>query len=243
MVLVVKKGSKMSEESKKKISDRMKEVRKEIPNPMSGRTGELHHNFGKHWDEETRKKMSDAKKGKPSTFKGKRHTEEAKQKNSDAHKGKIAWNKGLKTGPHTKEHNQHIADGVLKYPKGKGQWYTKLDGNDVWMRSSFEIRVATALDNLNISWEYEPACFSLENRNYHPDFLIDGKIWWEVKGWIDDISASKLMKFSEIYPDENIKIIFNESIEELEDISNGTSFKDISELGITFKQYFDQQNE
>ena len=52
MVLVVKKGSKMSEESKKKISDRMKEVRKEIPNPMSGKTGELHHNFGKHWDED-----------------------------------------------------------------------------------------------------------------------------------------------------------------------------------------------
>ena len=65
----------MSEESKKKISDKMKIIRS-ISNPMTGRTGELHHNFGKHWDENVRRKMSEAHKGKPSAFKGKTHSEE-----------------------------------------------------------------------------------------------------------------------------------------------------------------------
>ena len=82
----MKKGSHQTEEEKKRISEKISKIRKEY-NPMTGRTGELHPNFGKHWSEEVRKKMSASHKGKPSTFKGKYHTEEAKRKNSEAHKG------------------------------------------------------------------------------------------------------------------------------------------------------------
>jgi len=48
------------------------------------------------FSEETRKKMSLAKKGMKSTNKGKIASEETRRKLSESHKGQIAWNKGLK---------------------------------------------------------------------------------------------------------------------------------------------------
>ena len=47
----------------------------------------LHH-LGKHPSEESRKKMSEAKKGKPSWIKGKHHSEDTRKKMSEATKGK-----------------------------------------------------------------------------------------------------------------------------------------------------------
>ena len=47
----------------------------------------LHH-LGKHHSEESRKKMSEARKGKPSWMNGKQHSEETRKKISDALKGK-----------------------------------------------------------------------------------------------------------------------------------------------------------
>lgn len=54
-------------------------------NPMYGKPGTR---LGKHLSDETKQKLSEAKKGQQSWMKGKKHTEEAKQKNSEAHKGK-----------------------------------------------------------------------------------------------------------------------------------------------------------
>ena len=54
---------------------------------------------GRVVSEETRQKMSIAKKGKPSHFKGKKTTEEAKEKQRISHKGCSGWNKGLKATP------------------------------------------------------------------------------------------------------------------------------------------------
>ena len=47
----------------------------------------LHH-LGKHPSKETRKKMSEKRKGKPSWIKGKHNSAEARKKMSEAHKGK-----------------------------------------------------------------------------------------------------------------------------------------------------------
>ncbi len=59
---------KHSEETKKKISDTLK--RKGIKPPITHRKGKDNPSFGKHPSEETRKKMSLAKIGKPSWNKG-----------------------------------------------------------------------------------------------------------------------------------------------------------------------------
>lgn len=45
--------------------------------------------------EETRKKMSESMKGRPSHNKGKPMSEEQKKKLSESHKGKTTWNKGV----------------------------------------------------------------------------------------------------------------------------------------------------
>lgn len=58
--------------------------------------GEDNPMYGKHHTEKSRKKMSDARKGKPTWIKGKHHSEESKKRMVEAHKGQPAWNKGKK---------------------------------------------------------------------------------------------------------------------------------------------------
>lgn len=103
-------------------------------------SGEKNHNYGKHFSEEHRRKLSEAKKG-ISVNKGNKHTEETKKKISESKKGKphphkgnrpsdegiaeikrklkgrIPWNKG-KPNPHkghihTEEHNRKIGEGQI----------------------------------------------------------------------------------------------------------------------------------
>lgn len=62
-------------------------------NPMFGKCGEQHPMFNKHHTDETRLKMSVAKLGKPSPKKGLSMSEESRRKMSDAKK---AWNAAKK---------------------------------------------------------------------------------------------------------------------------------------------------
>lgn len=217
----MKKGSHQTEEAKKRISEKISKIRKEY-NPMTGRTGELHPNFGKHWSEEVRKKMSASHKGKPSTFKGKHHTEEAKRKNSEAHKGKIAWNKGMK-----------FDNPIPHRVGGIGQYYICTDGSIIWLRSSYEVRVAKKLDELGIHWKYEPKSFDIGDHYYRPDFLIENKIWWEVKGWMQESDRMKLIKFAQYFPNENIRVIYINEIKQMEELNHNDNYLEtLLDLGI-----------
>jgi hypothetical protein len=210
------------------------EMREAASDRMSGTTRleETKKKIRDFWDQEARDKQSKRRKGTVSAFKGKHHTEEAKQKNREAHKGKPTWNKGKKTGPHTLEHNQHISQGIAKYPKGNAQWYMKKDGTNIWLRSSYEVRIATVLDKLDINWQYEPKSFKIDDhRCYRPDFLLNDNIWWEAKGYMYEDSKYKLSKFIELYPEEFIKVMFKEDIEELENMSNFGDIIDFKVIG------------
>ena len=61
------------------------ETKKKIAEANKGKPSP---NKGKHLSEETRKKMREAMKGEKNPFYGKHHTEESKRMNSEAHKGK-----------------------------------------------------------------------------------------------------------------------------------------------------------
>jgi len=43
-----------------------------------------------------------------------------------------------------------------------GGFYITKDGNSIWLRSSYELRIAKKLDEFNISWEYESRSFDVE---------------------------------------------------------------------------------
>ena len=66
------------------------ETRKKMSDAKKGKKNP---NYGKQFSEETRKKMSDAKKGKKNHNYGKQFSEETKKKLSEAHKGQNIWTK------------------------------------------------------------------------------------------------------------------------------------------------------
>lgn len=106
------KAENLSDETRKKMSDRMSGSN----NPMYGthREGSLNPFFGKEHDEETKRKISESNKGtnngmfhKPSPMRGKKHSEETKKKISESCKGKPNVMKGKHL---TEEHKRKIRE-------------------------------------------------------------------------------------------------------------------------------------
>ena len=50
-----------------------------------------------------------------------------------------------------------------------------------FFRSRLEARWAVFFSTLGLKWEYEPEGFELPSGRYLPDFLIEGRLWAEVK--------------------------------------------------------------
>lgn len=68
------------------------------------------------------------------------------------------------------------------------------------MRSSYETRVAVALDAMGIKWEYEPHRFDLNGGKYTPDFfLVEEGVYWEVKGWFHERARERVASFRAVY--------------------------------------------
>jgi hypothetical protein len=112
-----------------------------------------------------------------------------------------------------------------------GGFYITKDGNSIWLRSSYELRIAKKLDEFNISWEYESRSFDVEGRYYHPDFYLkDYNIWWEVKGYLNEKDRTKINKFCNIYKEECLKLVFLEDIKIFESHHNLSEFE-ISSIG------------
>lgn len=93
------KGRKLSNESKKRISDSLK-GNQYAKGKHHSFSEEHKHKIGEANRKrvisvETRQKISEANRGHK-FFLGKHHSEEAKQKMSEHMKGRIPWNKGLK---------------------------------------------------------------------------------------------------------------------------------------------------
>jgi len=95
------------------------------------------------------------------------------------------------------------------------------DLNDIYFRSSWEANVFRYIqflikNNKVASCAYEPDIYRFENvkRNpisYTPDFRVtypDGHWeYWEVKGYMDSESRSKLKRMDKFFPTVPIKII------------------------------------
>lgn len=109
------KGGHHSEETRKKISEKLIEsfksevVRQKLSKANKGKRFSEEHkqnlsealkgkNKGKHRTDKQRRRMSEAEKGENNPFYGKHHSDESKRMISESKKGKPSWNKGKKLG-------------------------------------------------------------------------------------------------------------------------------------------------
>lgn len=238
-------GKKASIETRRKMSET--------------RSGENNPNFGKHLSEETKKKISDSHKNEKNFFYKKHHTEETKRKISESHSGKNNPFYGRKHSEETKikiseggkgrevsfETRQKLSENrkhylldhptsLIKNIRSNGKWYNRLDGSEIWLRSSYEVRVAIMLDKLNTTWIYEPEAFIINDNKttYRPDFYLpDLDVWWEIKGWMDDNSRYKINSFINKYPDRIMRILKEDEIKKLELLDQNSDMYDIINIG------------
>lgn len=108
---------------------------------------------------------------------------------------------------------------VLRYQTSQ-KWIT-IGGVRFYSRSKWERNFARYLEYLKMMkeillWQYEPEIFYFEGikrgtTNYKPDFCvhgIDGKIYWyEVKGFMDPKSATKIKRFRKYFPEKTIYVV------------------------------------
>lgn len=127
-----------------KISD---EVKDKIRNSLLGRN---------HSDE-ARLKMSQSRKGRPSTFKGKTLSEEARKKISDKNKGRISPRKGVKMSEETKKKLSESLKGRKAHPNTikasikywTGRKHTMESRNKMSLVRTGEKRSAEAIINIS----------------------------------------------------------------------------------------------
>jgi hypothetical protein len=222
--------------------------------PCYGRTGESHPLYGKQHSPETKAKMSASHKETwaDPEYKAKMvelHKEiqsdpDLRVKKSESMKeywesdpdrkkemsAKMSGENNPMYDIHlTGEQNPHYGKPMAHV---HGDYYTHPDGTTIWLRSSYEVRVADVLTEFRIPWEYEPIRFTLDGTGmtYCPDFFLpEQEIYLEVKGWMRDYDRIKLEKFFELYPNIKLRILYKSDILELEQADE----IDITKFGTT----------
>ena len=89
-------------------------------------------------------------------------------------------------------------------------YYKRLDNTEVYLHSSFEIKVATELDSYNISWIRPPPLSWVdqnnEKRRYYPDFYLpDFNIFLDPKN--DYLIRKDKEKIKRVCTQNNVKIL------------------------------------
>lgn len=86
------------------------------------------------------------------------------------------------------------------------------DLGGIFFRSQWEANVARYLNWLGLRWEYETKTFEFPIRHgitrYTPDFWVpDLNEFWEVKGYLDAASKTKLKRMAKYHPDVKLLVI------------------------------------
>ncbi|MDD2921536.1 MAG: BglII/BstYI family type II restriction endonuclease, partial [Anaerolineales bacterium] len=82
-----------------------------------------------------------------------------------------------------------------------------------YVRSSWEADMARVFRHLGWEYQYEPQTFELVKQSgstitYTPDFFVpEQNTFYEIKGWMDNVSAEKIALFHEQYPEQNLIVV------------------------------------
>lgn len=167
-----------------------------------------------------------ARNGHPRGMLGVKHTPEALQAISAA--SAAAWanpNSGVNSPECSEKRSNNILKRIVAgemrtgYSRSRGGKRDDLGG--IYFRSAWEANYARYLNllvkNGDIAgWDFEPKTFVFEKikrgtRAYTPDFRVDlhsgAHEWHEVKGWMDDKSKTRLVRFARYYPKEKLVIV------------------------------------
>lgn len=108
--------------------------------------------------------------------------------------------------------------GAVETHKG---WLEFPQGRKYYFKSKWEMNIAKYLMFLERNgdikfWEYETERFMFEKikrgtNSYLPDFKVTGTtgkvVYYEVKGWMDRVSATKLKRMKKYYPQIEVVVV------------------------------------
>jgi hypothetical protein len=158
------------------------------------------------------------KNGHPKGMLGKKHTNEAKKKIAEKNKQQAQqmsqeqWDKRTLKNNATRiingTHKEKIENAFSRTKSGK-----RVDLGGQFFRSKTEANFARFLNAINMLWEYESKTFYFDGikrgcLSYTPDFYcVTENRWFEVKGWMDVPSITRLKRFKKYHPEEANKLI------------------------------------
>jgi len=149
---------------------------------------------------------------------------EEKYKNIHKEKLKEAHNKPdtlIKHSISSKKNwaDKNIRDKMVGGGRYKSGIYHRINGENVFLKSSYEFMFVEFLESNGIEWRYEDTAFpilSLSNSQYIPDFYLkEYKCYFEVKGYFRDHSKIKYKFFLDQYKDINICLTFKEDLDRI----------------------------
>jgi len=200
---------------------------------------------GKVRSEETRAKMSAAKKGKPGRrlsetevealrvrMAGRTVSEETRERQRQAKlKNPVRYWEGKTRGPMPEEQRVKIAEsntGKVMSEESKTKIAASLKGhkahhgkrvpyNGTIFRSTYEARFAACMDRRQIEWHYESKRFDLGSVTYCPDFYLPAfDRYVEIKGWLGPDSIKKLTLFKQKFSEVNLVVVMKADLESFE---------------------------
>jgi hypothetical protein len=246
-------GRHPSEENRRKMSERMigkyvgdlnpakrPEVRAKLHKPKTeehkrkisiGNIGK-HLNDGHPQTEETKQKISKANSGNGNGMYGRSGEKSPNfgKPMSDETKLKLSL---VPNRPSGKDHYMYGKPSPPRSGRGNGSYFELSSGSIIWLKSTYETRFAIALTQLDILWEYETKSFELYNISpYHPDFYLpEYNLWIEVKGYLNDKAKEKLNQFTIKYPNEKLRMVYDNDIKIIEYCIENNILVDINNIG------------
>lgn len=154
----------------------------------------------------------------PRGFLGGKHTDAARAVMSAKVKARMAaMTVEQMTARNMKMLKTKSANGTMVLPRNGASWkagWREIGGQRAYFRSRWEANYARYLELLRASgdiksWEHEPETFWFDGVrrgavSYLPDFKVidcdDSVSYHEVKGWMDDRSATKLKRMKRYHP-------------------------------------------